>query len=243
MPYAGFRSFGADRYVAGENDWIVGTSSTARRLPRRPLVFCHPSGGTATTVGADAYFRAVLDTLGQDFTVGVGDLGGETWGNDTGTTRVGQMLDYLQSSWNTQGPAVLVGVSMGGLTVLNYALRYPQRVAAVVACLPALDLADVRTRDASFPALIDAAYGGAYNDATDGPTHSPVQFAASLPANLPVGLWGSSDDIYAVPATFDAFTAARPNTYRENLGALGHTPFAVFSGLNSIQRFVRSNAK
>lgn len=217
-----FRSFGVDRYVAGESDCYAGPDGTTTR-DRTPVVFCHASGSSAEIVMAGGgNVRALALALADYYPTGIADLGGETWGNDTGITRIGQQLDYLASTWGATRPAILIGCSMGALNALAFTLAQPHRVAAVAAVIPALDLASLHA-DVTFTALINAAYGGAYNDGVHGPTHSPVQFAASLPARLPIGLFTSSNDPYCLPATAAAFMAARPNTYRENLGAVSHS--------------------
>lgn len=220
-------TFGKDRYAAGEYDYIVGTSRSWARTQPNGVIFCHAGSGTATSVAIDANLRTLLATLGRHATVHAGDLGGSTFGNDTGVTRVEQDRAYLRATWGQAGPLVLVTASMGFITATNYALRHPTEVAAIGAVVPGIDLADLMTRGAGIPELIDAAYPPGYNDTTDGPLHSPIQFVADLDPDLPIHLWTSSNDPYAFPATADAFVAARPQTGRTNLGALGHTGVQV----------------
>jgi pimeloyl-ACP methyl ester carboxylesterase len=197
-----------------------------------PLVFCHGSGDIASTVYDDDVQRSLVRQMGNMFVVGVGDLGYQTWGNDTAITRVEEMRTYLDTDWNSDGPIVLVGISMGALSALAYTLANPDRVQAVAIIIPALDINDLVVNNRGGGAAeINAAYGGAYNNGTDGPDHNPVVFAADLPEDLPIFLFTSSDDPLAVPATADAFMAARPQTTRLNIGALGHSDAAVAAAI------------
>lgn len=208
-------SIGQDRYgPAAEWDAVF----TPANPGKPPLIWCHGNYGTAQ---ADySAYSTELRLLAQRYTVIAADLGFNTFGNDTGVTRVGQAVAYLAASWASSGPVVLVGASMGAAVALNYAVRFPANVAACALIIPALSL----LVDPSHPAAdeIDAAYPPAYNDATNGPTHSPIQFAGNLPTDMPIHLWTSSDDPTVPPATADAFVAARPQTGRTVFGAYGH---------------------
>lgn len=244
MPIA--TSVGLSRITASEYDAVLGTADTFNKK-RAPLIYCHGAGDTTLTVldqrpdpTGNPSQKALVEALACDFTVGVADLGGDQWGNNLHVARIGAQLDYLAANYGANRPAVLVAGSMGTLGALAFTLAFPARVRLVVAVLPALDLQDLLSRGAA--AGINAAYGGAYNDATDGPTHSPVKFAAALPAGLPIALFTCSDDAIAVPATADAFVAARPQTYRENLGALGHTEAAIGAAFGPVRTWLRKNA-
>lgn len=230
-------SSGQSRYVAAEWDAIYGTNPTFAGTQTNGIIYCHGSGETAATVYADTTAqRLIIDQLANNATVIAADLGGQTFGNDTAITRIGQAITYLRSTWAQSGPVVLVAGSMGVLGALSYTLAHPTEVQAVAGIIPGLDLADLMLRGAA--ADINAAYGGAYNDATHGPTHSPVQFADELPADLPIRLWTSNNDAIAVPATADTFVTARPQTVRTDLGALGHTSAAVIASAAGVVEWV-----
>lgn len=233
---------GTGRYVASEDDIVLGTIGTWLQA-RRPLIYCHGSGDTAGSAFHKTGQGILLKRLARLFTVVACDLGGTaTWGNDTVITRIGQAKTYLSSSWGATGPVVLVAGSMGALGALAYTLANPSNVLGVAAAIPALDLNDlVANNRGGAAAAINTAYGGTYSDGTHGPTHSPVQFAASLPA-IPISLWTASDDAICVPATADAFVAARPATTRTDLGALGHTEAAITASVEGAVRFVEQFA-
>lgn len=205
---------GLSRYAADEWDAVFSTA----RAGRPPLVWCH--GNNGSTLADYTTYSASLRLLAQHYTVIVADLGGNTFGNDTGIARVGQALTYL-ASFSATGPAMLVGVSMGAAVALNYAVRNPANVRAVAGVIPAVDLNVPDGHVAA--AAIDLAYPPGYNPANpDHAAHSPVEFAADLPESMPIHLWTSSNDTTVLPATADAFVAARPATGHTNIGAQGH---------------------
>jgi pimeloyl-ACP methyl ester carboxylesterase len=213
---------GLGRYVA--NEWDAVLRPVSSRVARTPLVWCH--GNNGTTLTDHSGYNLQLRQLAQRHTVIAADLGYNTFGNATGVTRVGQALDYLAASHGASGKAVLVGASMGGAVALNYAVRYPERVTAVVGIIPTLSL---DAADASpVAANIDAAYPPAYDPANPAHlAHDPVAFADDLPAEIPVHLWTSSNDPLCLPAHTAAFLAARPLTQHTDLGPLGHAGIDV----------------
>ncbi len=208
-------SAGEARYVAAEWDVVMQTTS---RLRRPPLVWCHGNNGTA--LADHLGYGSAMRILAQRYTVIAADLGFNTWGNDLGITRVGQALDYLVTAWGVGGRAVLVGASMGNAVAMNYAVRFPERIKAVAGVIPVVDLNAPPENPAK--ASLDAAYPPAYSDAQYG-DHNPLLFADELPADMPIGLWTSSNDPLAYPSTATAFVAARPQTLRVDIGALGHS--------------------
>lgn len=233
MSIAVRQSLGQGYSSAAPLEWqyLAGTASAQLGL-RPPLVYCHGSGDTATTILAKTGQKALLDALAQRYAIIAPDLGLQAFGNDTHVARIVEAVAYLEATWGTRSRVTLVAGSMGMLGALGYARLYPQKVRAVAGIIPGLDLADLMLRGAA--ADINAAYGGAYNDATMGPTHSPVQYAASLSPSLRIHLWTTSDDTIAVPATATSFVAARPSTGRTNVGALGHSEAAVTASQTSV---------
>ena len=207
-------SFGQSRYVAGEWDAIFDRPGVTR-----PLIWCHGNNGNATNDFSG--YSYVFNLFARYFKVYVADLGGNTFGNDTGIARVASLVTYAGN-----GPVVLVGASMGASVAINYAVRNPTKVLAIANVIPALDFNSVDSSNLGWTNL-NAAYPPAYNAATDGPTHNPLQIANQLPSNLPVKLWTSSDDPTCPPATADAFVAARPQTQRTVIGAYGHGGIAI----------------
>lgn len=197
-----------------------------------PLIYCHGSGHDAVTILSGSGQRPLLDALAQHYSVIAADLGLQAWGNDTHVTRIAEAVNYLATTWGIHGRVTLVAGSMGNLGALGYARAHPENVRAVAGIIPALDLADLMLRGAASD--INAAYPPSYNDATMGPTHSPVQYADELDPDLNIHLWTASNDTICVPATAAAFVAARPQTIRTDLGALGHTEAAVSAAQASV---------
>lgn len=229
---------GYSESAPNENFYITGTVRSWRG-DNPPLVYLHGSGNNASTMTTTAGQYALLRALSQRFLVIAADLGGEAWGNDTHMNRINDAIFYMRTRFGYGAePVAFCAGSMGTLGALNYLRANPSQVKGVAAIIPALDLADLMLRGAA--AGINAAYPPAYNDATMGPTHSPVKYAASLPSQTskPIKLWTSSNDAITVPATADAFVAARPSTPRVNLGALGHTDAAVAAAVDSVMDFL-----
>lgn len=214
----------------------VGGIRTDRQTEHRGILFVHGSGGTALQVAGDPYQKALIDgvSLGLNrATIVSADWGFETYGNDLAMSRLDDGYTYLRS----RGADVrigLIGGSMGSCNILNWAYRNPGKVAFVAATIPLVDLADIYARYAPAKTGMDAAYGGTYNDATMGAMHSPIKFATKMNPDLPITLYTASDDAICVPATATAFIAARPQTKRVNVGALGHTPLAMYTALSAV---------
>ena len=233
MPIAQRTILGQGYSPTAPTEWhyLAGTAKAQLGL-KPPLIYCHGSGDTAQTILAKTGQKPLLDALAQNYAVIACDLGYQAFGNDTHVARIIEAVTYLEQTWGTRSRITLVGGSMGCLGALGYTRLYPTKVRAVAGIIPGLDLADLMLRGAA--ADINAAYGGAYNDATDGPTHSPVQYAASLSSSIPIRLWTANNDTIAVPATAAAFVAARPATFRTDVGALGHSEAAVTASITSV---------
>lgn len=232
-------SRGLSRYTSGEVDALLGAPA-AWLGQARPLVYCHGSGDNADTPHNKAGQGPLIRALAEEYAVGVAHLGGETFGNDTGITRVGEHAAYLSSAWGAEGPVVLVAQSAGVLDAMGYARAHPENVAAIACTIPALDIADVyaATTGGPVPALIDAAYGGTYSDVTHGPTHSPIQYADELDG-IPIALWAADNDTAARPGPVNAFKAARPATEVTWVGNLEHTENAVLAASEGLLAWLR----
>lgn len=218
MTYAGVRSsYALDRYApgTGEADFVIGTADTDLHTQPRGIVFCHGSGGLA--VDAFLISRLMLNELGRTATVHVGDLGGQTWGNDTVVTRIDQAFDLLENTYGCTDLAV-VGASMGGLNALNYIVRHSERLECAALLIPATDIASLRANPwitVRWPE-IDAIYGGDYTG------HNPVDFADDIDPDFPMKVWWSDNDPLVYPYTIANFLAARPQTESLNMGSVSH---------------------
>ena len=95
-----------------------------------PLVFLHGLGGNHLSWWQQVpYFMRSFECITVDQR-GFG-LSPDTDGlfNRAHASDLGALLDYLKI-----GKAVLIGQSMGGWTIVGYALEHPERVAAMVMC-------------------------------------------------------------------------------------------------------------
>lgn len=212
-------SFADDRYISDEQDLIVGGFATELGEQPRGIIYAHGSGGTAENQLPD--MGLMFREWSRRATVHAGDLGFQTWGSDLVVTRIGQAITYLQSI-GVQTPVALVGTSMGGCSVLNYAYQHPENVSCVAALIPLTDLVSIRANpwlSLRWPE-IDAIYGEPPNEDYTG--HNPVDFASSMDADLPIKIWYSDDDPLVYPATVEAFHSARPQTEMVNMGSHGH---------------------
>jgi pimeloyl-ACP methyl ester carboxylesterase len=132
--------------IRSGNDNIVCTPGAQRRPNTKyPAILAHGSGGTA------ASWTYVLNYGSQPFASYLALQGGipwiacdnsfQAWGNDASMTDIDNQINYLHTKFGTPAnKAVLIGGSMGGLTVLRYAILNPTKVAAVVGVIPLTDL-------------------------------------------------------------------------------------------------------
>jgi predicted alpha/beta hydrolase family esterase len=183
--------------------------------------------------GADAYlvtYRKEPLEVCLGFPVLTSDFGGpSTWGNDTSRTAMTAAATWMMSQPGAMTDKVsLYGGSMGCLTVLNWAISNPTKVASIVLVLPAVSLADLHdNRQISTPgdiaAFIDTAYGNHAGYVAALPTHDPNTTAnrAALAA-LPIQVWYSTNDPIADPTIAQSFAAATGAELR-SLGAVGHS--------------------
>ena len=145
-----------------------------------------------------------------------------TWGNDEAMEIVRVELEAARRELSaSDGPAVLVGASMGALTALNYALRHPDDVACLLLALPIVDLAELHGRlpeGDPMRASIEAAHGGAPDPGT-----WPLQQAPEL-ARIPQLLWISRDDPVGSSRLARRYARA-VGAQVHSLGRAGHVPY------------------
>jgi|GEM_PF-6265817 len=230
-------SMALGRATTGETD-IIWDRNVYPGRSTKSVIFFHGSGDTATTVYTKPDFQNLCRLIAYSHRTLAADFGGQTFGNDTAITRGHEAVTWLQANGST-GTVGIVAASMGMANALAYTLAHPENVACVAGIIPLLDLASIIPL--GYGDDLDAAYPPTYDDGIDGPAHSPIHFAASLPVDLPIGLWTSSNDDLALPATATAYVAARPQTERTDLGALGHTGTAVTAAAAGVAAFLAAN--
>lgn len=227
MPNRSVRlSTGLNRYGGlGEYDMVFTTNGPA---VKPYLIVAHGRGSTAYATAGDASLMPLWYELAEYYTVCVSDLGGATaWGSSDTQNAISTIITMLQSAYPSSFTKVaLVGVSMGGLAVLNWAKANPSSTAWVGCIAPALNIDDLRYYNATtdsnngvdlgtYAAEIDAAYGGKYVNSTYGATYSPWYYGSAYPAStVPTAIWTSPADTVVRNQWADAFVVARPEIQR-----------------------------
>lgn len=240
--------YGKGFAFAGEGYYLRGPRAAWwDRLAPVPLcLYAHGATGTTGTVTDNNDEMRLINALARKFLVVVSEWGGDQYLNDTHISRLEAGRVAAQTlNVDPSGRTGLVGMSMGAGGSLAYARAFPGKVNFVAGLIPALDLNDLAVNNRlGLAAALNAAYPPTgYDDAVHGPTHSPVKFAANLPGNLPIRLWTSSNDAAAVPSTAAAFIAARPQTTRTDLGAVGHSTASITAAVADIAAWVIAQAE
>lgn len=178
---------------------------------RRGVLLLHGAGGAAGYVnnpevpGAAGLFHHLAD---QGFTMLSSDWGGpSTWGNDTAVARLERGRQVLVEQGCAADKVALVGVSMGGLNALNYAVAHPGRVAAIVAIVPAADLEDIRALGPVANRNVTTALGIGEHDRIP-PRSRAILNAETLKTVGPVRLYYSTADRTTRPGPIEALGEA-----------------------------------
>jgi predicted alpha/beta hydrolase family esterase len=163
------------------------------------------------------------------------DFGGKsTWGNDTALGAMSAAVTWWTSGGGPvpvkSDKVVLLGGSMGCLTVGLWAIANPSKVAAIVLVLPAIDLEDLHdnrylTTPGDLAIPIEAAYGGSSGYLSALATKSlnlPAQRTALKNTGIPIQVHYSSNDPVAIPAVATDFATA-VGADLHSVGALGHS--------------------
>lgn len=171
--------------ATGTEDVTVWTGRTTPTAGSVPLIYCHGSGGTGifpfwriNTIAADD-FRAIC---AWGFPLFVPDMAGEnTWGNNACIAAVDSVVTWANGRYGTRTDKIaLGGESMGALTALNWAWRYPTKVAAVWLRVPVVGLLSFYQRNTSFQNRIETAYTNWAGLMAALPTHDPAQNIDSI---------------------------------------------------------------
>lgn len=173
------------------------------------VVYCHGSGqDSRAVVGFDLAGNGpavnqqhlVQQVALAGFPVLSIDAAGNAWGNDNAIAAVAAARAHLQTTLGAKpGKVLLVGVSMGGLTCLNWARQHRDQCAGFAGIMPVSDLQNYYANSGN-AAGVDAAYGGRYDDNVAGLTHNPTRYTADILA-LPYRAWYGSADTIVPPIT------------------------------------------
>lgn len=235
------------RYNAAELAVTMLPTTWQRNGSKPGVIFCHgfTQDETVPYLSQLTGQVPVLNRLAEKYPVACGAFGGATWGNDTVLGMVTSTRTVLQSAviGAKAGKVILVGVSMGGLSILNWAKANPTLVAGVVLIIGGIDIEDCQANNrGGLASSINAAYpGGVYVDSTQKANHNPA-YMATLGAytNIPIQVWYANDDAIWPPSITTAFAATNgANTTLHSVGALGHTEAAVAAmDLDAMMAFV-----
>lgn len=169
--------------------------------------------------------------------------GGDTWGNATAQTRMDEARTYLQGTMGAKAGAIgLIGGSMGGLAVQNWAKNNLSSVACAVGLTPVSNVSDIHTNNRSgLAGSINTAYS-TWSEATYGASFNPATYASTGLAGLKYKAWyGASDSIVintTVTAVVSAIggTASAVSVTGDHTTALGNIPPAdVVAFINAHQ--------
>ena len=169
-----------------------------------------------TTVEYEKRFNAIA---GAGIPIAADNTGADC-GNSATRTRITNLRTFAQTATTglgfASGKVHLLGVSMGGTAVLNWAKNNLSLVQSIGLILPAVDIQDINTNNrGGLASAINTAYAGAPPDAD-----TPAKNAASF-VGIPMKIWYASDDPICLPGLTLTFASTAGAT-TVNLGAVGH---------------------
>ena len=212
-----------------------------QRQDCRGVVFLNGAGGFGLAVTPGAHVIGVVDDLtaaveyvlkarpgqpeGYTFLGTTPGNGAHGWAADARLNALTTDLAAFQGlgpmGGALPGKVALIGVSMGHLTAVNYALRNPTKIAGVLGLMPVCDLVyhynggvETGLATGGFPTEINQAYGLSTSpnapvlNATVKAQRDPVTRASEL-AGIPWGLSWNLDDFVVAHTTVEAFIAAK----------------------------------
>lgn len=206
---------------ANEREYTF-TPTKRRTAGTYGVVMCHGAG--APTEFSDTVLTGGMQIGPQLALAGIpsiaAEMGGNQWGNDLAMGCIDTAITYMAAQASVPATKVcLLGVSMGGLTAIRYAMLHPDKVAAVVGIIPLTNLVGFYNANAGSQAEIAAAWGVATGAAL--PAAADIQSqAASL--TVPTRIYYSSADTTVIPADTTAFATAA-GVPAIDVGAHGHS--------------------
>lgn len=207
----------------------------------RPGVLCFAGHGSNTEVYVAGYRDLLCPLADAGFPVLTADWSGpEHWGGDTGRSHAADGETFVQGAKGqaTSGKVALVGISMGGILAMRYAM---QQGSAGIACLILIATVPelVRFYNES-PSSRQAEIEDAYDGAAPTAAHDPSQNTAAF-GGIPVLAYRSSADDVAPADAVDTFCAAVGGTVID-LGAITHSEAIVAVDGDDVLPFVEEHA-
>jgi pimeloyl-ACP methyl ester carboxylesterase len=227
---------------AGETDSLFLPGENARGATKYGVLLLH--GATAPQAFQDTTRWASAQIGGRIAEAGIpclaGQMGGDTFANDTAMTRIGQARTYLAAaSGCSNAKILLVGASMGAALALRYAGENPAQVAGVVGIIPLVNIdAIYQANTLGLRAAIGTAWGVVYPAALPANANLTVKAAPMADGVVPSILYYSDADAAINPAD----VIAMANTIDAELVEhdptnLGHTE----GGINNIGTYGDGN--
>lgn len=217
------------RIQAGEVDTIWTPRNL--RAGRCGAILLHGSGNPQGFIDSmnqpsSMKLAAALATAGIPCIAG--DMGGQTWANDTAMTRIDAAWAVLKARFPTMraDKVCLVGASMGGALAARYSQLNPTKVAAVVGLIPLWDLAAFYTGNVGgTQAEVAAAWGVSTGAAL--PASADIAGNAGLAAGIPHLAGYSTVDTTVSPAWVLTYTQRVGGTAIVTDTTFGHSDAAV----------------
>lgn len=221
------RSAGYGRIASGENDqvWIPRTP----RSGKCGVILLHGSGnpnGYMDPVGQPASQRLAAALCAAGIPCVSGEMGGQTWANNTAMSRIDAAWDLLRTNAPIRSDKVaLVGGSMGGALGARYSQLYPAKVAAFVGLIPLLDLVGLYNANTSGVAAEIATAWGVTAPATLPPS-ADIAANVNLAAGIPAKFWYSGNDTIVLPAWVTNYATAL-GAEAIDVGTNGHSDATI----------------
>lgn len=220
----------ATRYASGVNDsgpYVLGQGRLDRGTDERTGVVLMLGGGsteTYWTAGLVAEWMAQLcDEHNRRF---IAVPANWDWGNSVVVERMRDAILTAQSRHAFAERVHLIGISMGGPCVANYAKHYPETVASMVLMIAAVDVQDIHDNDLSTP------YGGSVVEPSEafGDERPPDAWTSARNASafvrIPTVSWYSNNDAICRVGPNEDFIANCRGT-GHNLGDQFPSGFAI----------------
>lgn len=230
-------------FVNSDKTYVLSPNVPPSSPVPPPLIFCHGAGYLLDSVidGTSPWHKLLMETLAKYFTVFVSDFDSTQtkgiWGCDAHVALIEDARTYLASTMGSTGKVTLVGVSMGGLGVMNYAKNYPGNVKTLAPITAVIDLQDWwSSLTVPARASIDAVYPPNYSDATYGANYNPKLWWSSLTKDIFVKLFYSTADQPPFYNAIGSMQASRPSTLAQNYAG-GHAEAGLPYMFNDVVDF------
>ncbi len=131
--------------ISGQTAYISVPENIAETNLPSIVIYSHGSGDTVSkTLGSSIFMKELSDYgsffASNDFIFAASDEHGENWGSNYALTDINNLISWISTNYPNSGKIYLIGYSMGGLTAMNYALKYPDNIARIALLAPTVYL-------------------------------------------------------------------------------------------------------